>query len=108
MRTLTITAQIGRSIELLKEGFWIARVKGGSRWSYNTFFWFCSDENVDPTPEFQENVEQLKKLKLVTDRAFSPYGDRNLRHFRNTRRIYEATEYAKTFPLPPAEFWVRE
>ena len=49
MRTLTITAQIGRSIELLKEGFWIAKVKGGSRWSYNQFYWFCSDQNVDPT-----------------------------------------------------------
>lgn len=104
MSTVVITRQLGEAILRLKTGWWLSKVKTGSRWYQ--YYWLSPDRTVEGVSEYATTIEKLKKLKLVGDRAFSPYGDRHRRHYRRTTRIYEATELATQFRLPPQEFWV--
>jgi hypothetical protein len=90
MPTLVISQRLGEAIRRLTRG-------------YYQFYWMTQ---TGAEAVHEEVIDELKKAKLISERAFSPYGDRHLYHLRGTRRIYEATEFAKQFRLPPTEFWV--
>ena len=101
MSNLTVTQRLGTAIRRLQNGWWLAKVRRGR--SYYQIWWMTQQggETVEA-----ELIDELKKHKLISERAFSPYGDRNLYHVRGTRRIYEATDHCKSIKLPPETLWV--
>jgi hypothetical protein len=102
MPNIVITQRLGRTIQRLKDGWRIDRIR---RRTYHYFLW--APEFMRDNGRVEEDlVDELLRLKLVTKEPL------NLglteRYWRYTSHVYRASELCKSLPLPPEEFWVSD